>query len=336
MNLGDFTCRICGARCSGPYHVNEMMFGLRHVFDYYQCDACGVLQISEYPEDLNKYYPSDYYSVARARESGLRARLKQIPIFGAVGNAAMTWLRRHRTLHELGLFDPVGAFVARLRGERPNITRLRPAKLGVRSSVLEIGCGQGALLRELASAGFRHLEGVDPFTSESDRVQDGFVIRRTLAEVAGRFDLVLMADSLEHMPDQRSVIKQLTRVCTAEGQVCISIPVMGQAWKNYGTDWVQLDAPRHFYLHTEQSLTLLAREAGFVVEHIMYDSTVFQFWGSEQYRRGIHLLDARSLSVGGATPLFDSTQLQAWSEEARRLNARRAGDHAVFFLRQAA
>ena len=187
-------------------------------------------------------------------------------------------------------------------------------------------------MRELAGAGFRKLQGVDPFTAEPDRVQGGFVIKRTLAEVTGSFDLILMADSLEHMPDQASVMKEVRRVCAPRGKVCIAIPVIGHAWKQYQTSWVQLDAPRHFYLHTERSLKHLAEMAGFVLDTVVYDSSEFQFWGSEQYRRDIHLLDPRSLSVGEAPPLFDATQLAAWSVDARRLNAQRAGDHAVFFL----
>jgi hypothetical protein len=48
---------------------------------------------------------------------------------------------------------------------------------------------------------------------------------------------------------------------------------------------VQLDAPRHLFLHTRKSFGLLAARAGLQIEKWFCDSTSFQFWGSELYQR---------------------------------------------------
>jgi SAM-dependent methyltransferase len=298
-----------------------MMLGLRHRFDYYACDDCGVLQISEYPRSLDEYYPPSYYSFSQEHP---RRRSRVV-----------RWLRRRRARHLLGHFDPVGTVLGKLKPGGEFYQWFKRAEVTLESAILDVGCGGGAFLRSLRAEGFTRLEGVDPFTREADRTQEGFVIRRSLAEVDRRFDFVLFDDSLEHMPDQLEVLTAARRVCVVGGWVCLGLPVLGEAWRRYHTDWVQLDAPRHFYLHTERSIDRLARLAGFTVETVQYDSTPFQFWGSEQYRLDVTLTDQRSFGHGSSRSLFAPAQIRAWEQEARVLNRTRQGDHATFLLRNA-
>ena len=49
----------------------------------------------------------------------------------------------------------------------------------------------------------------------------------------------------------------------------------------------RLDPPRHQYVHTLKSLELTAKQAGLRVADVQHDSWSFQFWGSEQSKRGI-------------------------------------------------
>ena len=114
--------------------------------------------------------------------------------------------------------------------------------------------------------------------------------------------------------------------------VLIRIPVVSAAWGEYGVDWVQLDAPRHLYLHTEKSLGLLADQAGFRITNVDYDSWSFQFWGSEQYRMDIPLRDPRSYAVDPSRSSFTSAQMSAFQARAEEWNRDRRGDQACFFL----
>src|SRR5690606_13809129 len=114
----------------------------------------------------------------------------------------------------------------------------------------------------------------------------------------------------------------------------IRVPVADSwAWRHYGTDWVQLDAPRHLFLHTRRSLDLLAADAGLVVERVADDSGAFQFWGSEQYRRDIPLRDPRSYAVNPRASDFTAAQIREFRRRAADLNARGEGDQASFYLR---
>jgi SAM-dependent methyltransferase len=321
--LSAFVCRLCRGTCDGPFPAREMMLGKRDRFDYHACVDCGALQIADYPSNLGDYYPDSYYSLGRDQGR---------PRFPFVSR----WLRRHRAARELGALDPVGALLVRWRGGREWYRWLRFAGARFSSAILDVGCGDGRSLRRLRDDGFTRLEGVDPFAREPDRRQDGFVIRRDLGEARGPFDVVVMDDSLEHMPDQAGVLAAVRKVCGPGSTVCVSVPLVGEAWRRYGVDWVQLDPPRHLYLHTERSLERLARQAGFAIRDVQYDSSAFQFWGSEQYRLDVPLNDRRGPAWNGQSTLFTPQQMRAWEEQAAALNRARTGDHATFFLRPAA
>ena len=95
---------------------------------------------------------------------------------------------------------------------------------------------------------------------------------------------------------------------------------------------MQLDVPRHFFLHTVASIALLAQRSGLRLARTIHDSTAFQFWASEQYRLGVPLFDERSYMVDRSTSLFDPRRIEEYERRARELNATGEGDQACFFL----
>ena len=93
-----------------------------------------------------------------------------------------------------------------------------------------------------------------------------------------------------------------------------------------------LDPPRHLFIHTVRSLTLLAEHAGLTPVRRYRDSWGLQFWGSEQYRDDIPLRDPRSHAEGGSA--FTAEQIQAFETRALRLNAEGDGDAGCFVFRR--
>jgi SAM-dependent methyltransferase len=166
--------------------------------------------------------------------------------------------------------------------------------------------------------------------SYSDGVK---VLRRGLGEVTGEFDCIMMHHSFEHMNQPHAVLAEVRRLLAPGGRALIRIPLCSlAAFREYRSDWVQLDAPRHFFLHSRQSMGHLARAGGFVVERVLYDSTAFQFWGSEQYRLGLPLLAQESYAVNRRASVFSRSQIAAFEVRARILNAQEDGDPACFIL----
>jgi SAM-dependent methyltransferase len=203
------------------------------------------------------------------------------------------------------------------------------SKAGLNARFLDVGCGSGRLLLLLQRIGFKHLTGADPFIDADIQYPGGLTVhKRDVFTVEGSYDLIHLGHAFEHMAEPLKVLSRLRELLAPGGTAIIRIPVADSyAWRYYGTQWVQLDAPRHLFLHTRASMHRLADQAGLVFAMEQRDSTVFQFVGSEKYRSGL-LLDA--------TDPFTSAQHKAWARHARALNAEGTGDTATFHLQRPA
>lgn len=307
-------CRICDAKtATARFTVREMMFGFRDPFRYAECAACGCLQLCEPPADLAKYYPPDYYSFNRGPSAGpLRRALRSARNRYALTGKGIAG-RLLAPLLPYGYPD-----VSTLLAERGCNPDLR---------ILDVGCGAGWLLRDLHAAGFQRVLGVDPFL-ERDQVLEGGVrlLKQTISETDGTFDLIMFHHVLEHIPDQLGTMRAVARLLAPGGSCLVRIPVVSYAWERYREDWVQIDAPRHFVLHSTRSIERAAERAGLKVVRVRYDSTAFQFAGSELYRRNVPLT-----KIDGH---FTRRETRAWEAQARRLNAAGRGDQAAFVLRR--
>jgi SAM-dependent methyltransferase len=304
-----------------------MMFGTRDEFHYFECGCCGCLQLVDPPADLARYYPAEKYYSFREDVRWPQPR-----------NPLRRWLKRRRDAAVLfGRQGPFG-WIAALR-PNPGLDDLRQwlAATGVRSfdaSILDVGCGRGRLLHRLASLGFRSLRGVDPFLP-ADQVQGS--VRITAGPLDAlrdeTFDLIMFHHSLEHMADPVQPLRQAASLLNDAGTCLVRLPLASQGpWRRYGTCWCDLDAPRHFFLHTETSLELAARAAGLHLRHVQYESDPFSYGVSEMYRRGIPLYDeARSCSRDWRE-LFGPAETRQFEELAAADNVPGAAGRAAFFF----
>jgi SAM-dependent methyltransferase len=191
------------------------------------------------------------------------------------------------------------------------------------------------LLFQLYRYGFENLWGFDPFLDDDLNAGPIQLRQRELTESDGPFDLVMFNHSLEHMRDPREVLAVARKVLKLDGVVLVRIPVAGTyAWRRYGTDWVGLDPPRHLVIPSRGGVQKLAEHADLKVVRTFYDSYSLQFWGSEQYRRGIPLRSPQAVG-GGSRGVFSRRALRAWRRQSRRLNQHADGDFGGFILRPA-
>jgi SAM-dependent methyltransferase len=319
----EHVCKICDNRGGNlELFPLEMMYGTREAFPYFQCSACGCLQIASVPDDLSRHYPTDYYSFSAVQP-------RQDP----------TWQRKLRSARVRSALEGTGALERLLKPVIgfPAELRLWTKLLGAtqRSRILDVGCGGGAILRKLATLGFSSLVGVDPFIASDLSYPDGVTIRKQrLEELQGEFDCIMLHHSFEHMWDPYAVLDDVKRLLASGGGVLVRIPISsGEAFRTYGVNWVQLDPPRHFFLHSETSMRLLAKRAGFEVESVVYDSTAYQFWGSEQFRSDVSLFAPHSHVVDPTRSMFSPADIADYEKRARELNSNGDGDQACFVLR---
>jgi len=323
-------CAICGSNEVTSHRATEMMFGMRDEFIYLECGECGCLQLQSPPADMSPYYPSNYYSY-----QPLHSSLQEF-------TRLRRWLSHKRNEAQLLNHYNIWRLIAWLR-PRPELVSLShllfPASLSTRNArVLDVGCGNGTLLLSMAQAGFTSLLGVDPFLPGN--IEYGprcRILARPLDSLVGEtFDLIMFHHSLEHMGSQIETFSTVASMLAPQGVCLIRIPLASsQPWRTYGTHWVELDAPRHYFLHSRKSLEGLARQAGLEVFHVAYDSTGFNYWASELYSQGISLHDPISHERVDPGTIFSGAELQEFEDRARLDNAQERAGRGIFYLRHA-
>ncbi len=320
-----------------------MFLGTRDTFEYNECGSCGTLQIQQVP-DPKPYYPASYYSFQPANETTgelpatLPVRVKKRLGAFLRRSSANYYCERHAPGGNKNL---LGRYVAgnmrRMTVGFPDYLKdtTLDLSLDLNSKILDVGCGAGITLLSLREFGFTKLIGVDPFLENAITYRNGVRILKTeLDELEDLFDLIIASHSLEHVPEPRQALQQINRLLRKGQWAIVRIPLVGYAWERYRTAWVALDAPRHLFIFSRRSFSNLAEEAGFEVVEVAFDSTAFQFWGSEQYKLDIPLMDERSYFVNPQNSIFSSQQLTEFSRQASELNEREEGDQAIFYLRK--
>ena len=139
--------------------------------------------------------------------------------------------------------------------------------------------------------------------------------------------------SFEHIYEQRETLRKVRELLAEKGMCIIRVPTVSSfAWKHYGLNWVQFDAPRHFFLHSVKSFTLLANQEKLKIKEVIYDSSDMQFWGSEQNLLNVLLYSPNSFFINPKYSIFNKKKINDFKKEAKRLNQEKIGDQVIFIL----
>lgn len=308
-------CEACGMRDREYLVVREKMFGFGDAFQYVRCAGCGMLMLTSAIEDVSRYYPVSYYSYGRL----------QVPRW--TEPKWCRWLKLQLSRGTLFQQPRVWAWAARIAPYEPAENMRRwfcdvPIKR-LDARVLDVGSGSGRRLRQMYFAGYSRLVGIDPYHRSQQLSQDGFQIRQqTLEEVNdGPFDIVMFNHSIEHMRDHLRVMQEVDRLLSPGGACLVRMPLAdGRPMKEYGVDWVEIDAPRHLVIHTQTSFEKLLERTGFRVVKKWFDSDAFSYWGSELYARSTALVDGRTSRFRNPEEYFSSEEIRRFATLAQKDN----------------
>lgn len=191
--------------------------------------------------------------------------------------------------------------------------------------VLDVGCGRGVLLNNLAELGYEAwgteisaeaCRGVDP--SVNVRIADSL----RLAELGeSLFDGIVIWHVLEHLADPAETIREAWRLLKPGGRLIVSVPNYGSLQARLaGAAWFHLDPPRHLFHFTVPALNdLLCREQFSVcsTHHFSLRQNPFGWVQSALNRTGLFprnalytMLQAESAVQGGLVRRF--IQRCAW------------------------
>ncbi len=299
-------CKACLSNGEHRRHIFlEMMFGTRERFEYQECIDCGTIQRLSDVADESRFYPDGYYSFAKPPR--------------------ISWIAAIRDAHALGKKSILGAVASFVRYD-PIVGIMGHFQIDLRSRVLDVGCGSGNLLQRMSAAGFKNLTGVDPYISKPTSGAPT-IHKSNLGDISGEFDFIMFNHSLEHVahPDQSLV--DAKKLLAPGGRILVRVPTStSHAWLEYGPNWVQLDAPRHLVIPSRKGMKALAERCGLSIGQSIDDSTAFQFWGSEMYRR------SKPLASSGPDDVFSRRELRGFAKRAAKLNMKRQGDQVAFLL----
>ena len=139
---------------------------------------------------------------------------------------------------------------------------------------LDLGCGDGRLAAELRA---RSVTGADVSEVALERARRrvpgarfvGIEPDAPLPFGDGEFDLVLLAETIEHVRDVQLLLSEVRRVLRPGGTIAISTPAHSRltALRLALTGWERLFQPLspHLRFFTRRSLAGLLREMGFEV-----------------------------------------------------------------------
>ena len=232
-------CPVCQSDSNLFYNLFDDRYGFPGKFKYYRCNSCGLVfqewQMSD--DDIKELY-SEYYPRATFDEGAWKpANWK--PGF-------LSWLDGYSR-----------AFM------------LVPSKV----RVLDIGCGFGE------SIGYHKNRGCDAYGVEVDenaqRVADKFNLNinqgifKSENYQSNSFDFVTMDQVLEHIYDPIPFLKDVLKVLNSKGELIITVPnVNGLCRYIFGKYWIHWHPPYHVRLYSKKSVSILLKQAGFVVSKI--------------------------------------------------------------------
>lgn len=297
-------CKICNNQENNEHIIaKEMMFGLREGFSYMSCSHCGCLQLVQVPENISKYYPADeYFSFqGKTKENGTVKRFIK---------------RTFISLYFLNIVPEWASYIKAF----PFFKTLKELDINNSASILDVGCGSGRLIKQMYLCGYKHVSGIDPFIKEDIDFHGLKILKKDVRDITpkDKYDVIMLHHSFEHMEAQHETLSAIYDILSPNGYLIIGIPLCdGFAFRKYKENWFQIDAPRHFFIHSVKSMSLLAQAKGFDIENIIYDSTERQFTQSEKYSLDKESRQDNPISV---------KRLKSLKKQAQILNILNDGD----------
>lgn len=158
-------------------------------------------------------------------------------------------------------------FVARRRIVAALIAAQAPVPPGGR--ILEVGCGTGSNLALLQALG--RVDAIEPddgaralAAERSGIAVKGGLLPDGVTLEPGAYDLIVLLDVLEHIPDDAGTLRALAPTLAAGGRMLLTVPAGPWLWSAHDA------AHHHHRRYTAASLRTVLEGSGFRIRHLTH------------------------------------------------------------------
>ncbi|KPJ69461.1 hypothetical protein AMJ44_03855 [candidate division WOR-1 bacterium DG_54_3] len=234
-------CNLCGADDAKFVLLGRCRhYGLeKKHFKLVKCRRCGLAYLNPRPdgEEIKNYYPPWYHSRAQSKV----VDIEKIKFWGIPWREAMQKKA-----------EPI----------------LRYKKIG---KILDIGCGDGSLLKYLKDLGWQtYGVEINEVSARYAREVLGLNVFKGRLEDANfpeeSFDVITILHVLEHLSDPTHTLRMIFPILRKDGILVVEVPNFGSfEARIFRSKWFGIDAPLplHLYFFTPHSLKLLLVKCGF-------------------------------------------------------------------------
>jgi 2-polyprenyl-3-methyl-5-hydroxy-6-metoxy-1,4-benzoquinol methylase len=255
-------CPVCASGKIAPQLTAKDHTVSQQQFSIWHCSNCTVRFTQDVPEQnaIGAFYQSDNYISHSDTKKGIVNSLYH--------------LVRRRTLNAKRqlIVDETGMN----KGE-----------------ILDIGCGTGAFLNTMKTAGWA-ITGLEPDDTARKKATELYGIQPQSPEKLfdlqpATYNAVTMWHVLEHVHELHAYIKQLHNLLTPQGKIFIAVPnYTSYDARLYNESWAAYDVPRHLYHFSPAAMQKLLSTYNLkltAIKPMWYDSFYVSML-SEKYKNG--------------------------------------------------
>lgn len=210
-------------------------------FSYYSCNNCRGIYIHPIPKNLDKYYFKNY--------------------------------RKYNSFFQ--------KLISYMNYLKVNKTKRFFHSQNKKKTALEIGFGNANLIQNFDNnykkVGVERKDFIDNNKNSTKNFDEIFT---SLADLKGKYDVIFMINSLEHLSNPRQFFDILNYNLNHNG-VCIITVQNIQSLQSLISKqlWFHLDPPRHITQYTKDFFIKFAKDNNFKIVSIRNDSFLYEFVG---------------------------------------------------------
>lgn len=233
-------CLLCQSENTAHW-LDSLDHVTGQTFGLHKCADCGFVFTWPQPADLDPYY-APFYRQYSAGPAGILRKLQQ-----------------HRTRAWTRPFAKPGR-------------------------CLEVGCGNGWALAAMRDQGWQ-VVGIERTTESARPAAQQLRLPMLVGPLDAirsdaAFDLIVLRQVLEHMPDPLSTLCHCARLLRPGGRLIVAVPNLA-SWQFAfaGGDWIHLDLPRHLAHFTPATLRAALERAGLQLSRLYFVSWEYDPFG---------------------------------------------------------